>query len=266
MTTFFYMASLWWRDTYPVFILVSLFMSFPPASAGALPATLPSKAFFQSGESLSYGISWSGIPVGSATMEMRTAAPIKRQPTLRLMTTATSNKYLSKLYPVHDRVESTVDAQSLLPFHMVFKRREGKRHDDFDITFNREEGRARVIKNGELTFQDIPPDILDALSCLYYLRRQLSLETGSSTTMHIHHNKKNYKIEVKVEGVEAITGPWGTLPAIRVLMMMPFEGIFLNQGNIRVWLTQDQDHTPLEINAKVTIGSIKAILQKFSSS
>lgn len=266
MTTLFNTVSLWWRDMHPVLILVSLFMGFPPATAGALPATPPSKAFFQSGESLNYGISWSGIPVGSATMEMKAATPIERQPTLRLMTTATSNKFLSKLYPVHDRVESTVDAQSLLPFHVVFKRREGNRHDDFDITFNRQEGHARVIKNGELTFQDIPPDILDALSCLYYLRRQLSLETGSSTVMHIHHNKKNYKIQVKVEGVEALTGPWGTRPAIRVLMMMPIEGLFLNEGNIRVWLTKDRDHTPLVINAKVTIGSIKAILQKSSSS
>jgi len=167
---------------------------------------------------------------------------------------------------VNNRVESTVDAQSLLPFQMVFQRREGKRQDDFDITFDRQKGRVRVIKNGETTTQNIPADIHDALSCLYYLRLQPSLDSGSSVRMNIHHNKKNYEVEAKVEGLESLTGPWGTVPAIRVLVIMPFQGIFLNEGNIRVWLTNDRDHTPLMMNAKVTIGSIKAILQKSPTS
>jgi hypothetical protein len=251
----------------PVLFWLNVFTCFSPATAHAIPATPPPTALsFQPGESFSYVISWLGIPVGSATMEVTTATPVERRPTLRLVTRATSNKYLSKFFPVSNLVESTVDAQSLLPFQMVFQRREGKRHDDFDITFDRQEGRVRVIKNGETTIRDIPPDIHDALSCLYYLRRQPSLDLGSSVLMHIHHNKKNYEVEAKVEGVESLTGPWGTVTAIRVLVLMPFQGIFLNEGNILVWLTNDHDHTPLMMKAKITLGSIQAILQKSPSS
>ncbi|MBA3965332.1 MAG: DUF3108 domain-containing protein [Nitrospirales bacterium] len=120
---------------------------------GLLPSSGPSpscessfyRLFFQPGESLSYVIAWAGIPVGSATMENDTATPIERQPALRLVTTARSNKVLSKFFPVSNRVEYTVDAQSLLPFQLVFQHREGKRHDDCAITFDREEGRVRVI-------------------------------------------------------------------------------------------------------------------------
>jgi hypothetical protein len=248
---------------FPVLILLSVFIGFPPAVAHTISATPPAETLsFQPGESFSYVISWLGIPVGSATMEVTTATPVERRPTLQLVTTATSNKYLSKFFPVSNRVESTVDAQSLLPFQMIFQRREGKRHDDFDITFDRQEGRVQVIKNGKTTIVAIPPDIHDALSCLYYLRRQPSLDSGSSVRMHIHHNKKNYEVEAKVEGVETLKGPWGNVSAIRVLVIMPFQGIFLNEGNIRVWLTNDRDHAPLMMTAKVTIGSIKAILQK----
>lgn len=247
----------------PLLCLLSYFMGFPSAVAQTDPASLPSGTFsFQPGESLTYEISWLGIPVGSATMEITPATPIAHRPTLRLVTTATSNRYLSKFFPVSNRVESTVDAKSLLPFQMLFQRREGKRHDDFDITFAREEGQVRIIKNGETTIGDIPPDIHDALSCLYYLRLQPSLESGSSVQMQIHHNKKNYDVEAHVEGVETLTGPWGTVSAIRVLVIMPFQGIFLNEGNIRLWLTNNPDHAPLMMKAKVTIGSINAILQK----
>jgi len=44
--------------------------------------------------------------------------------------------------------------------------------------------------------------------------------------MHIHHNKKNYEVEAKVEGMENLTGPCGTASTIRVLVIMPFQGFF----------------------------------------
>lgn len=251
----------------PVLVWLSVLAGFSPAENHANPVTPPETAWsFHPGESFTYVISWLGIPVGSATMEITTAPPIERRPTLRFVTTATSNKYLSRFFPVRNHVESTVDAESILPFQMVFQRREGRRHDDFDITFDRQAGQVQVIKNGKTTIVDIPQDIHDALSCLYYLRRQPSLDSRSSILMHIHHNKKNYEVEAKVEGIETLTGPWGTVSAIRVLVIMPFQGIFLNEGNILVWLANDPEHTPLMMKAKITLGSIKAILQKSPAS
>ena len=46
----------------------------------------------------------------------------------------------------------------------------------------------------------------------------------------------------------------------QVLVIMPFQGIFLNQGNIRVWFTTDERRIPLRMKAKVVIGSIVADL------
>jgi hypothetical protein len=69
-----------------------------------------------------------------------------------------------------------------------------------------------------------------------------------------------------VEGVEVVAGPWGTVSAIRILVITPFQGIFSIEGNIRVWLANDRHHIPLMLNVKVTIGSVKFILQKSSSS
>jgi hypothetical protein len=63
-----------------------------------------------------------------------------------------------------------------------------------------------------------------------------------------------------VEKIETIRGAWGTSETIRVLVVMPFEGIFLNQGNIRVWFTNDARRIPLRMKAKVVIGAIVADL------
>ena len=63
-----------------------------------------------------------------------------------------------------------------------------------------------------------------------------------------------------VEAIETVRGPWGEIDAARVLVIMPFQGLFLNQGNIRVWFTNDDRRIPVRMKAKVIIGSIVADL------
>ena len=73
--------------------------------------------------------------------------------------------------------------------------------------------------------------------------------------MNVHHDAKNFE-HVLVDEVETIKGAWGELETVRVLIVMPFQGIFLNQGNIRVWFTNDARRIPLRMKAKVVIGSL----------
>jgi hypothetical protein len=60
--------------------------------------------------------------------------------------------------------------------------------------------------------------------------------------------------------VETIEGAWGKAETVRVLVIMPFHGLFMNQGNIRVWVTTDERRTPLRMKATVTLGSVVADL------
>jgi hypothetical protein len=78
--------------------------------------------------------------------------------------------------------------------------------------------------------------------------------------MNVYHDKKNRKVEARVEEIEKINGPGGEIETARVLVIMPFQGLFLNQGNIRVWFTNDERRIPVRMKAKVIIGSIVADL------
>lgn len=179
---------------------------------------------------------------------------------LKLVSTARSSPLVTKFYPVDNRVESIVDAAKLSPQRMVFRRREGKRKNDFDITFRHVEGTVTSIKDGVADMLPIPPGTHDTLSCLYYVRGLPSLVPGTSLIMNVHHDKKNYQLEARIEGIEKIKGPWGEVEAVRVLAIMPFKGIFLNEGNIRVWVTNDGRRVPVMMRAKVIIGSVVARL------
>jgi hypothetical protein len=78
--------------------------------------------------------------------------------------------------------------------------------------------------------------------------------------MNVYHDKKNRNVEVRVEDTETLEGSWGKADTVRVLVIMPFQGLFMNQGNIRVWFTTDERRTPVRMKAKVVIGSIVADL------
>jgi hypothetical protein len=215
---------------------------------------------FQVGEQLTYEISWLAFTAGTAVMAVSGAGSDGDRPLAKLITTAQSRPAITKFFPVDNRVESIVDPATLLPEHLIFKRREGKKKEDIEYTFHQKEGTVTVMKNGATEIQEMPPGTQDVISCLYYARSELSLQPGSSLTMNVHHDKKTHKMDVRVEAIETINSSSGKVETARVLVVMPFQGIFLNQGNIRVWFTNDDRRIPIRMKAKVIIGSIVADL------
>ncbi|MCS6897008.1 MAG: DUF3108 domain-containing protein [Nitrospira sp.] len=229
-------------------------------SAGTTDGPPLRKLPFASGERFTYRVSWMGLHAATAVMEVAPASMPDGRRALRLLTTATSSPVVTTFYPVDNRVESLVDAESLTPLRLLFRRREGKRRNDFDVTFQHAQGTALSIKDGVPATIPIPPGTQDSISCLYYVRGLPSLQPGFSQTMTVHHDKNNYRLEVRIEGIEKVRGPWGEVETLRTLVIMPFQGIFLNEGNIRVWLTNDERHIPVKMKAKVIVGSVVADL------
>jgi len=231
-----------------------------PVSWAVASDALSSARPFQVGEQFTYEISWLNITAGTAVMAVSGAGTDGDQPLVKLLTTAQSRPAITKFFPVDNRVESILDPATLLPEHLTFKRREGKKKEDVEYTFHQKEGTVTVVKGGTTETVQIPPGTQDVISCLYFARSELSLQPGSSLTMNVHHDKKNHKLDVRVEEIETVSGSWGEVETARVLVVMPFQGLFLNQGNIRVWFTNDARRIPVRMKAKVIIGSIVADL------
>ena len=247
--------------SYRWFVLTCLILGALSGSVSWAEAGEPSSArSFQVGEQLTYEISWLAITAGTAVMAVSDADSDGDRPLAKLITTAQSRPVITKFFPVDNRVESIVDPATLLPEHLIFKRREGKKKEDIEYTFHQKQGTVTVVKNGATEIQEMPPGTQDVISCLYYARSELALQPGSSLTMNVYHDKKNRKLDVQVEEIETVSGPWGEIETARVLVIMPFQGLFLNKGNIRVWFTNDDRRIPVRMKAKVVIGSIVADL------
>ena len=246
--------------TWLILAWLILSVTIGPISWAAPAGELSLARSFQVGEQLTYDISWAFITAGTAVMAVNAAGTDADLSQVKLLTTAQSRPAITKFFPVDNRVESLVDLATRLPEHLTFRRREGKQKEDIEYAFHQKEGTVTVVKGGMTETLDMRTGTQDVISCLYYARSELSLQPGSSLTMNVYHDKKNRKVEARVEEIETMNGPWGEVETARVLVIMPFQGLFLNQGNIRVWFTNDERRIPVRMKAKIIIGSIVADL------
>ncbi|HLZ34341.1 MAG TPA: DUF3108 domain-containing protein [Nitrospira sp.] len=247
-----------YRNVLPLVLVVAVVIGGQrPVAVAAEPSL---KQAVQTGERLTYEISWLNILAGTAVMEVLDGGGAGDHSIAKLVTTAQSRPAITKFFPVDNRVESEFELLTQLPQHMIFKRREGKKKEDIEYTFHHQEGTVTAVKGGTTETLPIQPGTQDLISCLYYVRNQLSMQPGASLMLNVHHDKKNRQVEVRVEKIEMLEGPWGKAETAQVLVIMPFQGLFLNQGNIRVWFTTDERRIPVRMKAKVIIGSIVADL------
>jgi hypothetical protein len=237
------------------FLTVCLSTSAPDAEGPAV-----TKRPFEVGERLTYEISWLNITAGTAVMEVAPMKDNRDRALAKLVGTAQSTPFITRFFPVDNRVESELDLTALVPEHMTFRRREGKKKEDIEYVFHQREGKVTAMRGGVTETLPIPAGTQDIISCLYYTRSILPMKPGAALTMNVYHDKKNRPVEVRVEDVETVEGSWGKAETARLLVIMPFHGLFMNQGNIRVWVTMDDRRTPLRMKAKVVIGSIVADL------
>ena len=245
------------------FMLLGLLICSPPMPVALAQET--ARAAVQTGERLTYDISWLNILAGTAVMEVKADGSADDSRAI-LLTTAQSRPAISKFFPVDNRVESEFDLQTELPQHMRFKRREGKNKEDIEYTFHHQEGTVTAVIDGKAEILPIPAGTQDLISCLYYVRSRLPMTRGASLTLNVHHDKKNKQVEVRVENIETLEGSWGRVETAQVVVIMPFRGIFINKGNIRVWFTTDERRIPVRMKAKVIIGTIVAdLVDGFSS-
>ena len=238
--------------------LICLLLGGTPGAL-TIAAEPPAQAV-KTGERLTYDISWLNILAGTAVMEVQKDGAAGDSLRAKLVTTAQSRPAISKFFPVDNRVESEFDLRAQLPQHMVFRRREGKNKEDIEYTFHHAEGTVTVVREGTTKTVPIPAGTHDLISCLYYVRNQLPLTPGASLILNVYHDKKNRQVEVRVESIEMLEGAWGRVETAQVIVIMPFKGLFINKGNIRVWFTTDERRIPVRMKAKVIIGAIVADL------
>ncbi len=230
-------------------------VAMPPA--GVLVNTLPHHKAYAPGEMLAYSIEWSGIPAGHAVMSVIGGTDASGRKVDRLVSIAKSNKVVSLVYRVRDRIMSEIDPVTGVPRRISVEQRHGRRNRVYEVDFDQAHRKATSRYQGKKPVTvDIPPNAHDIISCLYYLRSLDGIEPGATKIVDVHEGKKNWRLLVFAEDRERVHVPAGTFDTIRVRAEVRFEGVFFDRGDVRLWLTDDQRHVPVRVSIKIKLGEV----------
>ncbi|MBN2790024.1 MAG: DUF3108 domain-containing protein [Candidatus Delongbacteria bacterium] len=223
---------------------------------------------FQNGEYLHFEVNYGFMLAGYATIEVRENKHYKGNDCFIFKTTAKSRDAFNWIYKVRDWTRSYFDKDSLRSVRFEKHLREGSYHVDIEIDYDQENHtanyfRVRKGKKNKRKEIKIPPNVIDALSSLFFVRMQ-DLKLGQEILIPATDNTKIYNIKVLVLRKEKIKTKAGKFECIVVEPIMADGGVFKKDGKVQVWLTDDDKKMPAKMETKLFFGSIVAELDWYT--
>lgn len=244
-----------------------LFFAAPSSAAADPDAPHASRGrAFEHGERLTYSISWSNmVKAGTAVMEVVRERSADGRDVYRFVSSASSAGMVERFYRVRDRIESVVDARDLSSLSFVLHQSHGKRKRHRELLFDRQTGRVTSIVDGRQEVLEAAVQAQDALSSLYYLRTRDVFSPETPIVMNIFDTGKIWAVEVHTIGRERLRTGLGEFATIKVKTYPKYEGVFMHKGEIFIWLTDDERKLPVQMQSKISIGSVMATLTEIRS-
>ena len=234
--------------------------------ASAAPAELP----FAPGEQVTLKITYAKLLAGRATASV-TAHELDGRALLRFVTTAKSQGFFAWLFRfrVDDRTHADWDPESGCSLGIEKRLREGKAQRDQRVRIDPRSGQAEV-EDAKIAEKRIAlePCSLDVLSALYVVRMRGVPESGR-LELPVFDNGKRFTLGVTLVGREQLDlpAPFGKKTPTLVIepMLLEGTGLFVKEGRLKIWLTDDARRVPVRMRSKVAIGSVSADLERYEA-
>ncbi len=224
---------------------------------------------FGPGERVAFRITYAHVLAGRASVSVLPGDPAGK-PALRFVAEARSQGFFAWLFrfQVEDRTVATWEPQSGCSLAIEKRLREGRAIRDQSVRFDRERGVAEVAdpKIKETRF-DVGPCALDVLSA-FFVTRVRGVSDGVELGLPLFDNGKHYRLGVRFLGRERLDLPMPLGPRVSTVVVEPQllegTGLFVKEGRLKLWLTDDARRIPVRMRSKVAIGSVSADLESYT--
>jgi hypothetical protein len=218
---------------------------------------------FKVGEKLSFDVKYGFVTAGVATFQIPKIRKISGRDAFHVTFEVNTVSSFDWIYKVRDRYETFIDVQGLFPWRFEQHIREGGYSRDFAAFFDQRKGKAKTSE-GEY---DIPLYVNDIVSAFYLARTfdYANLKVNDRIHLKNFYKDKVYDLDVRYLGKETIEVPAGKFRCIVVEPLVQEGGLFKSEGNILIWLSDDQLRIPVRVKTKVVIGSIDADLTGYEN-
>jgi len=221
------------------------------------PLPLKTNVAFKAGEILTYRMHYGIIDAGEAVLEVK--------PELKAFgdrkvyhivgkgyTTGTTDWF----FKVRDRYETYLDKDALLPWYFVRRVDEGGFKFSQDYVFDHFSNKVNVGNNQKL---DVPPGVQDMVSA-FYAARNLDLgkaKEGDIFSLTCFMDKELWPLKIKFIRREVIKTDLGKVRSLLFQPLVQKGRVFKQDDDLNVWISDDNNHIPLRVEAKILIGSVK---------
>jgi len=213
------------------------------------------------GEQMNFSVGWEFINAGSASMNITGDAA-----GWQIQTLARTNAFLDMFKKVRDTItaKGVCNAGRMQSTVFDIDQHERSYHASKKTRFLWKQNKVTFAQNGKTDTYDVPAGHLSVLDAFFAVRN-LKLVAGKNLSIPVFDSRKRYEIVVQVSPKKKkMKAPWGGfVDCIEVEPKLKTAGIFSSTGEIKIWMTDDAQHIPLKMTAKIKIGHIVALLSDY---
>lgn len=226
---------------------------------------------FKVGEIISYSAvySWGFIWVnaGEAYFSVRDTVYLGK-PSIHYKSEGWSLKQYDWFFKVRDRFEAIANPTTLQSQWFERNTHEGGFESFNRYVFNDDRSKVEIIsKTSKRPFKKevlaIKPCVFDVLSAIYYCRTLTfdGLKIGETIPLTMAVDNEIFDLYIRFLGREVLTTHNGKKYRTIKFSAKLVEGtIFTGGEDLYVWVTDDLNRVPVLIEAKILVGSVKAVL------
>jgi hypothetical protein len=243
-----------------------LLMFFPLAAVCASPPPLA----LSPGEAFTYRVGW-GIFGGAGEIKISARyETLTGLPELRFTTTTATRGFIRMLYPFNAAAESIFDPHNgrLLAVHATSAA--GHQHTEASMVFDYDRATASYVdrlhpernKPALVIPSGSPTDLITAL----IQARTYALKPGDKCPVLVLFDDEFYELTIVADHFEKISTPLGDFETLVLMPRMEkaSKGMFKRGAEVRVWITQDSRHLPVQFEVKLKFGTAIAHLTDYT--
>lgn len=229
----------------------------------------PGVALLQPGEVFTYRVGWGLIGnAGEIKISAQAETADGNQPRIRVTTTTSSRGVVRAFYPFDGDAWTLFDAQEGRLLSGAATTAASKKRTSASITFDYQRGVADYVdhvRSKRSAIVELPPGKPVDLITSLVQGRAWALAPGQSREALVLFDNEFYKLLITAQEEDTISSFRGRKKTIVLVptMIGPPKGMFRKGGEVRVWVSDDEDRLPLRFEVKLKVGTAYAVLTDY---
>jgi hypothetical protein len=219
---------------------------------------------YKPGEKLVYTVKFGPITGGTASLVLK-QVNYNNTPVFHSVAQGKTVGFAEALYSVKDVFESYFDIKTGLPHKLVRDVKEGTYRKHEEAFFDRDNNSAYSLRLD--TVIHVPPDILDMVSLIYFIRRikYSSLKPGDVIKTVTYFDDEIFLFDIRYKGKEDIKTKYGKIRCHRFDPVVEPGRMFESEDDMQIWLSDDKNVIPVKVRFDLLVGSLRMELEEYTN-